>query len=216
MMTRAEARDIAVMLCYATATSEDKGAELTDIFFDEAYYKTLEIEGMEVFPNEKLREYIKGVVFGVNEKMSELDAHITKYSKGWKTSRISKTALTILRVAIYETLYVSDVPENVAISEAIEIAKGYEEKETVSFINGVLGSFARGDKTFEIVEEEKEQDEIVSSLISEMQAPTSEESEEVVAEISAPIAEEIEETISETPVCAIDENIEEISDVISE
>ncbi len=171
-MTRAEARDIAVMLCYATAKSEDKGEELTDIFFDEAYYRTLEIEGMEEYPNEKLRTYIKSVVFGVKEHMKELDAHIAKYSKGWKISRISKTALTILRVAIYETLYVDDVPENVAISEAIEIAKGYEEKDTVSFINGVLGSFARSDKTLEPTPEEREQDEIVNEILGEFETST--------------------------------------------
>ena len=57
--------------------------------------------------------------------------------------RISKVAATILRCAIAEILYLDEVPVSVTINEAIELAKGYEEPETVSFINGILGSFVR-------------------------------------------------------------------------
>ena len=66
------------------------------------------------------------------------------YAKGWKIERISKTALAVLRCALCEILYMEDIPDSAAINEAVELAKGYDEPDTVAFVNGVLGGFMRG------------------------------------------------------------------------
>ena len=97
-------------------------------------------------PGKKQKEYISEVVQGVLEHQSELDDKIEKYAKGWKLTRISLIAATVIRTAMFEVLYLSDVPDSVAINEAVELAKGYEEPETVSFINGILGSFMREER----------------------------------------------------------------------
>ena len=73
----------------------------------------------------------------------ELNDQIRKYSIGWDISRISRLTRCILQLAIYEILYVEDVPTGVAVSEAVRIAKKYDGDDTGSFVNGSLGSFAR-------------------------------------------------------------------------
>ena len=70
-------------------------------------------------------------------------AYIEKYARGWKTERISRTAGAILRCAMSEILWMPEVPNAAAINEAVELAKKYEDEDTVSFINGILGSFVR-------------------------------------------------------------------------
>ena len=70
---------------------------------------------------------------------------ITRYAKGWKLERISRTALAVLRCAICEILYMDDIPNAAAINEAVELDKGYDEPDVVSFVNGVLGGFMRGE-----------------------------------------------------------------------
>ena len=84
-----------------------------------------------------------GAEAGVAEHAAELDGYIAKYAKNWKFSRIPLVASAIMRVAMYEILYMQDIPNGAAINEAVEIAKKYETPETVKFINGILGSFAR-------------------------------------------------------------------------
>ena len=76
---------------------------------------------------------------------AELDADIEKYARGWRFERISLVASAIMRVAMYEILYMADIPQGAAISEAVTIAKKYETPEVAKFINGILGSFARGE-----------------------------------------------------------------------
>ena len=65
--------------------------------------------------------------------------------RGWRFERISLVASAIMRVAMYEILYMADIPQGAAISEAVTIAKKYETPEVAKFINGILGSFARGE-----------------------------------------------------------------------
>ncbi len=77
------------------------------------------------------------------EHAAELDAYIAKYSRGWNFSRIPLVASAIMRVAMFEILYMPDIPDGVSINEAVEISKKYETPETVKFINGILGSFVR-------------------------------------------------------------------------
>ena len=71
--------------------------------------------------------------------------YIARYARGWSFERIPLVASAIMRVAMFEVLYRSDIPNSVAINEAVEIAKKYETPETVKFINGILGSFVRGE-----------------------------------------------------------------------
>ncbi len=146
-MTRSEAREIAVRLSFSLAQSGAAPREALDDFFEKEYYNTLgeEDELFTSYPNSRQLEYIRSSVLGVIEHRDELDGYIEKYAKGWKLHRISKISAAILRTAIFDMLYVEDVPTGAAINEAVELAKGYEEKETVAFINGILGSFARAE-----------------------------------------------------------------------
>ena len=89
--------------------------------------------------------YIRRLTGLVSEKKEELDAYIERYAHGWKPERISHTALAVLRCAICEILYIEDVPSAAAINEAVELDKSYDDPDTVSFINGVLGGFMRGE-----------------------------------------------------------------------
>ncbi len=91
----------------------------------------------------KQEQYIRKLVCGVNEHAAELDSYIEKYAVGWKFERIPLVASAIMRVAMYEMLYMPEIPNAAAINEAIEIAKKYEDGKVVSFMNGILGSFVR-------------------------------------------------------------------------
>ena len=152
-MTRTVAREISVQLGFSLADAPENVEEVLNGFFDKEYYATLgaENELFVEYPGKKQLAYIRKIVEGTAERRDELDAYIEKYSKGWKLSRISKTALSILRTALFEVLYMDDVPDSVAINEAVELSKGYEEAETVSFINGILGSFMRGERGKEVL-----------------------------------------------------------------
>lgn len=92
----------------------------------------------------KVGKYAKELFEGVDSKIEELDEVINTYSKGWKTNRLPKVNLAILRLAIYEIKYIDDVPASVAINEAVELAKKYSGEGDYSFINGILGSVAKG------------------------------------------------------------------------
>ena len=92
---------------------------------------------------DKDRAYMGEKTRAVYRLVPELDEKIDEVAKGWKTKRMGKVDLTVLRLALYEIRHEESVPEKVAINEAVEIAKKYETPETVKFINGILGSFAR-------------------------------------------------------------------------
>ena len=88
--------------------------------------------------------YIQTVVNGVDEKSAELDEVISAHlKKGWTVHRISKVSLAILRLALFEIKYVDDVPEKVAINEAVELAKTYGGEEDAKFVNGILGAIVK-------------------------------------------------------------------------
>ncbi len=91
----------------------------------------------------EIGKYTRKLAFGVEENVSEIDEYIEANLRGWKKNRISKVALTILRMAIFEMLHVDNVPISVSINEAVELAKKYTTAADASFINGVLGSVAK-------------------------------------------------------------------------
>lgn len=81
----------------------------------------------------------------VKEHLEEIDALLNEKSAGWKTKRMSKVDLNILRLAVYEMKYDEDVPVKVAINEAVEISKSFGGDDSASFVNGILGKIARED-----------------------------------------------------------------------
>lgn len=95
------------------------------------------------FPGQGIREYIVTLVRGVADHGAELDGYIERHAKGWRFSRIDRVAAAIMRLTMYEILYMPDVPNKVAINEAVEIAKKYLDEDVVRFVNGILGAFVR-------------------------------------------------------------------------
>ncbi len=146
-MTRTTAREIAVQLGFSLVMTEQFADELLDEFFDHEHYSSLGKENplYAEYPERKQMDYIRALVQLVFDHRVELDVYIEKYAKGWKVGRISKTAAAIMRCAMCEILYMPDIPNAAAINEAVELAKGYEDEDVVSFINGVLGGFIRGE-----------------------------------------------------------------------
>ena len=141
-MVRNTAREIAVHLAYELSFTDKTAEELVAERLSRDGFAELagEDELYSEAPNAKQAEYIRALVCGVADHAPELDEFIARYAKGW-----SFDASAIMRVAMYEILYFRDVPNSVAINEAVEIAKKYETPETVKFINGILGSFVRAE-----------------------------------------------------------------------
>lgn len=128
-MTRREIRDSAFKLVFEQLLRDDDIQELYDI--------AEEIE--EITVNDDVKKIVEGTI----EHAAEFDNIISGYSKSRSISRISKLNLAILRIALYEAIYDDNTPVNAAISEAINLSMVYTYKEDTSFINGVLGAFAR-------------------------------------------------------------------------
>lgn len=127
MRKRSEEREQAFCLLFQSLFNTDENFEI--------YEENIESVG----------DYARSIALGVEEKKENLDGLIEKYSKGWKVKRLPKVNLAILRLAAYEILFVNDVPESVAINEAVELAKKYSGESDYSFINGVLGALVKGE-----------------------------------------------------------------------
>ena len=144
-MTRSNAREIVAHLIFEMNFTEDSAEQVVNAAMEPEYYESLAQE-TEIYaerPNQKQMDYIRSAVAGIQEKREELDGYISKYAINWSVSRISKVARAILHVAMYEALYVEDVPVSAAINEAVELSRKYEDEDVVSFVNGILGSFAK-------------------------------------------------------------------------
>lgn len=128
-MKRSEIREAAFFLTFEKLFSEDSAEEI----IDSAY----EVDEFEM--NEEAEKLFKAV----DEKSAELDKIVSGYSEKRNFSRIPKVSVAILRIAVYEMLYDDNVPVNVAISEAVLLAKKFSYAPDVQFINGVLGAYAR-------------------------------------------------------------------------
>ena len=144
-MVRNTAREIAIHLSYELSFTDKSIDELLDQRLTAESFAALAEEDplYSETPNAKQAEYIRRLVRGVSAHAAELDGYIAKYAKGWSFARIPLVASAIMRVAMYEILYMPDIPNGAAINEAVEIAKKYETPETVKFMNGILGSFVR-------------------------------------------------------------------------
>lgn len=88
----------------------------------------------------RVPSYLDMLVSGVIEKQDEIDEKIKVHLENWSLNRLAKTDLIIIRVAIFEMMYVSDVPDRVALNEALEITKKYSDEKSRKFVNGVLAN----------------------------------------------------------------------------
>lgn len=124
---RSKAREEAFKLLFQSGSHKDDMDELFEYFF---------LENPDMLA---AMDYIRGSVLGAFDKSGEIDKLISdNLKKGWKISRLSKVSLYILRLAVYEMIYVDDVPAKVAINEAVELAKKYSDPKNASFVNGIL------------------------------------------------------------------------------
>lgn len=145
-MTRANARELAVHLIYGRDFTGEEPEQVVSVRLAKEYYAKLSEEN-DVYSERPTRPqiaYLDKVVAGVANRSEELDQQIQKYSISWDVSRISRLTRAVMQLAIFEILYVEDVPTGVAVSEAVRIAKKYDGDDTGAFVNGILGSFARG------------------------------------------------------------------------
>jgi len=125
---RRQAREWAVQFLFQTEFNpDDLEMALTDFWNDK-----------EKNPAERDLTYVNEVVHGVLEKQRELDRTISKYAQNWDVDRLGVLDRIVMRVAVYEMFFRSDIPPVVSINEAVEIAKAYISKESGRFVNGVL------------------------------------------------------------------------------
>ena len=144
-MTRANARELAVHLIYGREFTGEDPEQVIATRLDKEYYSVL-AEDNQVYtdrPSRAQMAYINNVVSGVTLHADALNEKIQQFSFDWDITRISKLTRVIMQLAIYEILYVEDVPTGVAISEAVRIAKLYDGDDTGAFVNGILGAFSR-------------------------------------------------------------------------
>ena len=155
-MTRANARELAVHLIYGRDFTGEAPECVVEARLEKEYYAKLSSEN-DVYserPSRGQLAYLDTVVAGVANRTDDLNAMIQQYSIGWDVTRISRLTRAIMQLAIFEILYVEDVPTGVAISEAVRLAKKYDGDDTGSFVNGILGAFARGQQAETATNEE--------------------------------------------------------------
>lgn len=128
-MTRKQAREEAFILIFEKNFNDYSTDDILDLA---AQVRDLEPD-----------DYIKKVFSGVYDNLEEIDNIISENSIGWKINRISKTALCVLRLAIYEIKYFDEIPVSVSINEAVELCKKYATKDDASFVNGILATVSK-------------------------------------------------------------------------
>ena len=128
-MTRKQAREEAFILVFEKEFNDNS---IEDILETAA-------EARDLVPD----DYINRVFKGVYDSLGELDSLISENSVGWSIGRISKTALCIMRLAIFEMKYIEEIPVSVSINEAVELCKKYATENDASFVNGILSTVAK-------------------------------------------------------------------------
>ena len=129
-ISRYKMREQAFILCFESLFSDTDIDELADNAGDAR--------------DEFLSDYALDCAKGVRDNADAIDAKISEnLKKGWKINRISRVSLAILRLAVYEMMYMDDIPVSVSINEAVELSKKYTVQDDTSFINGVLGAIAK-------------------------------------------------------------------------
>ena len=132
-ITRSEAREEVFYLLFESEFQKEKSPE-------EIYQLAVEVRELGDRCKQKQADYIHSVYFGIMEKKAELDEIVARHSNGWRPDRIVPVSRNLLRLCIYEMLYVEDVPTAVAINEAVELTKKFDEPKAKSCVNGILNS----------------------------------------------------------------------------
>lgn len=127
-MNRKLSREKSMEILFSITLTKDSARDAVENFVENYEGNIKEID----------LEYLRKIVYGVEEKKEEIDKAIEEYLHNWKMSRISKVNLSILRLATYELLFDDEIPKSVAINEALEITRKYSDQKSISFINGVL------------------------------------------------------------------------------
>ncbi|TGY95455.1 transcription antitermination factor NusB [Petralouisia muris] len=131
-MSRREIREqIFKLLFRAEFYEEAELPEQLQLFFEELDKK-----------EEKDTAYIQEKFEQILSHMSEIDKMVNEIAQGWKTTRMGKVDLTLIRLAVYEMKFEEEVPTGVAINEAVELAKSYGTDDSASFVNGILAKLA--------------------------------------------------------------------------
>lgn len=130
-MTRKEARDQAFVLIFEKGINNESVEDILEAAKECRNF--LEDED----------GYTLKVFTGVFERREEIDSVISKNLTGWTINRISKISLAVLRLAIFEIMYMDDIPDAVSVDEAVELCKTYSTQEDAAFVNGVLGTVVR-------------------------------------------------------------------------
>ena len=131
-MNRTLAREVAMKILFARSL----GGEDT-------WEEVLEQSQARDELSDEDKTFLENEVFGVERHREDLDGLIDGYAKGWNLNRLAKVDLTLLRMGLFELLYLPEVPVGAAINEAVELSKRYGEDKSYSFINGILGTAAR-------------------------------------------------------------------------
>ena len=159
-MTRRELREHCFKMLFSVdfyTTGEEAKAQMQQYFQSPEEDDTAEDGSLQVVhkvaAGEKDREYLSTRTADVVDKIEEIDAKIDEVAAGWKTKRMGKVELTILRLAVYEMLYDDTIPEKVSVNEAVELAKKFGGNESPAFVNGVLAKF--------IPKEEKKEEAVI-------------------------------------------------------
>lgn len=144
-MTRGNARELALHLIYGREFTGEEPEQAVSTRLEKQYYSDLagECEVYAERPSAAQLRYIDTVVSGVANREEELNAQISRFSIGWDVRRISRLTRCAMQLAMFEILYMEDIPAGVAISEAVRLAKKYDGDDTGAFVNGILGSFVR-------------------------------------------------------------------------
>ena len=130
-MTRKEARDQAFVLIFEKGINNESVEDILEAAKECRNF--LEDED----------GYTLKVFTGVFERREEIDSVISKNLTGWTNNRITKISLAVLRLAIFEIMYMDDIPDAVSVDEAVELCKTYSTQEDAAFVNGVLGTVVR-------------------------------------------------------------------------
>ena len=128
-MTRKQAREEAFILIFEKQFNDSPLEEILD----------LAVEVRDIKPD----DYIKNAFFGVYSNIGDIDKIISDNAVGWSIDRLSKTALAVLRLSVYEMKYVEEIPVAVSINEAVEILKKYATKQDASYVNGILSTVSK-------------------------------------------------------------------------
>jgi N utilization substance protein B len=139
-MSRKKARELAMCLAFEKECQKDKTCEAIYDYLFEELSGDLFLPGEIKTPDEA---YIKSTFSGTFGHLEQIDGLISSAAVGWAYSRISKISKAILRIAVYELLYAKDVPVAIAINEAVELSKKYDDPDAYTFVNGVLGAIVK-------------------------------------------------------------------------